>query len=169
MHSYLGAVGFSEISRKSDLDRILKDVQEHYEEKKVTEGENGRCFVEMSRTYGYDCGITVCGEYDEEDQFHLEYYFPFFRGTGISTNERVIVEKHADKDSYAGACDDVRIGVTLIFYLLNAGEFLDEKKKGLLGSRDIFCNPLRPCPGGKNFVSGGEKRRSGEEESGAGF
>ena len=136
MHSYLGAVGFSEISRKSDLDRILKDVQEHYEEKKVTEGENGRCFVEMSRTYGYDCGITVCGEYDEEDQFHLEYYFPFFRGTGISTNERVIVEKHADKDSYAGACDDVRIGVTLIFYLLNAGEFLDEKKKGLLGSRD---------------------------------
>ena len=46
MHSYLGAVGFSEISRKSDLDRILKDVQEHYEEKKVTEGENGRCFVE---------------------------------------------------------------------------------------------------------------------------
>ena len=136
MHSYLGAVGFSEISRKSDLDRILKDVQEHYEEKKVTEGENGRCFVEMSRTYGYDCGITVCGEYDEEDQFHLEYYFPFFRGTGISTNERVIVEKHADKDSYAGACDDVRIGVTLIFYLLNAGEFLDKKKKGLLGSRD---------------------------------
>ena len=92
--------------------------------------------MEMSRTYGYDCGITVCGEYDEEDQFHLEYYFPFFRGTGISTNERVIVEKHADKDSYAGACDDVRIGVTLIFYLLNAGEFLDEKKKGLLGSRD---------------------------------
>ena len=44
-------------------------------------------FAEFSKNYGYDCGITVCGQYDEEDQFHVEYYFPFFRGTGITTQE----------------------------------------------------------------------------------
>lgn len=136
MHSYLGAIGFSDINKKSRLDEILREVQEHWDEKKVVENEDGRIFVEISKSYGYDCGITVCGEYDEKDIFHMEYYYPYFRGTGVSTSEHVVVEKHAGKDSFAGACDDVRIGVTLIFYLLNAGEFLEERMKGRLGNRD---------------------------------
>ena len=136
MHSYLGAIGFSKINKKQELDAILQDVRENCDEKRVVENEDGRLFVEISKSYGYDCGITLCGEYDDQDQFHMEYYYPYFRGPGVSTNEQVIVEKHAGKDSFAGACDDVRIGVTLIFYLLNAGEFLDEKMKGLLGNRD---------------------------------
>ena len=36
-------------------------------------------------------------------------------------------ERHADKESYAGACDDLRIGVTLIFYLQNLAEYMLEK------------------------------------------
>ena len=59
-----------------------------------------------------------------------EYYFPYFRGTGITTQEDVVIEKHAGKESYAGACDDVRIGVTIIFYLQNAGEYLTERSHG---------------------------------------
>ena len=60
----------------------------------------------------------------------MEYYFPFFRGTGISMEEEVVIEKHAGKESYAGACDDMRIGVTIIFYLQNAGEYLTQRAKG---------------------------------------
>ena len=59
----------------------------------------------------------------------MEYYYPFFRGTGITTQESVIVEKHADKESYAGACDDLRIGVTMIFYLQNCTEYVSEMQK----------------------------------------
>ena len=101
----------------------------------VDEGDN-RLFAELSRDFGYDTGITVCGAYDENDEFQAEYCFPFFRGTGITSGEDVVVERHAEKESFAGACDDVRIGVTLIFYLQNAGEYLDAKYKGALdGSR----------------------------------
>ena len=65
-------------------------------------------------------------------QLHLNfhYYFPFFRGTGITTQESVVIERHADKESFAGACDDLRIGVTLIFYLQNAAEYLQQREKG---------------------------------------
>ena len=42
---------------------------------------------------------------------------------------KVIVEKHADKESYAGACDDLRIGVTMIFYLQNCTEYVSEMQK----------------------------------------
>lgn len=131
MHSYLRAVGFSEISKK-DMSEIIKEIVRNYDEKMVVDEDGDRLFAEMSKSFGYDCGITVCGEYDEDDEFQEEYYFPYFRGTGITTGEDVMVERRSEKESFSGACDDVRIGVTLIFYLANAGQYLTEKYKGAL-------------------------------------
>ena len=37
MHSYLKAIGFSDIAGKKDLDAILQDVIENYDEKTVVE------------------------------------------------------------------------------------------------------------------------------------
>ena len=101
----------------------------NYDEKFVTESGSDHLYAEFSKNYGCDCGITVCGEYNEKNEFQMEYYYPFLRGTGITTQENVIVEKHADKESYAGACDDLRIGVTMIFYLQNGIEYIHERNK----------------------------------------
>ncbi|NCC42346.1 MAG: DUF3881 family protein [Clostridia bacterium] len=132
MHNYLRAIGFSKIRGKKDLDEVLQTVIHSYDDKIVVDEGDDRLFAEMSKSFGYDCGITVCGEYDENDEFQMEYYFPYFRGTGISTREEVMVERRSEKECFSGACDDVRIGVTLIFYLANAGKYLDEKYKGVL-------------------------------------
>lgn len=131
MHSYLRAVGFSDISKK-DLTELIKEIVQTYDEKMVVDEDDHRLFAEISKSFGYDCGITVCGEYDEDDEFQEEYYFPYFRGTGITTREDVMVERRSEKECFSGACDDVRIGVTLIFYLANAGQYLTEKYKGAL-------------------------------------
>lgn len=130
MHSYLKSVGFLDIAGKKDLDIILKDVISNYDEKIVVEESKGHLFTELSKLYGSNFGITVCGEYDEENVFHMEYYFPYFRGTGTSMQEEVIIEKHGGKESFAGACDDMRVGVTVIFYMQNAGEYLTQRSKG---------------------------------------
>ena len=87
----------------------------------------------------------------------MEYYYPYFRGTDISTKEDVIVEKHAGKESYAGACDDVRIGVTLIFYLQNAGEYLNEKEKGFFGNQSTSVTLSGLAMEGKNSSSHSER------------
>ena len=129
MHSYLRSIGFSELERK-ELDQILKEVITQYDEKTVIENSEGHLFVEVSKIFGCDVGITVCGEYDENNEFEMEYYFPFFRGTGITTQENVLIERHVGKESYAGAVDDIRIGVTIIFYLQNAAEYLTEHRHG---------------------------------------
>ena len=131
MHSYLRAIGFSDISKK-EMTEIIKDIIQNYDEKMIVDEENDRVFAEISKSFGYDCGITVCGEYDENDEFQQEYYFPYFRGTGITTREDVIIERRSEKECFSGACDDVRIGVTLIFYLANAGKYLNEKYKNSL-------------------------------------
>lgn len=135
MHSYLKSIGFSNLARKTDIDIILQDVIRHYDEKKVVETADHRLMAELSRFYGCDVGITLCGEYDDEDNFHPEYYFPYFRGTGISTREDVEVEKHGGRESYAGACEDVRAGSTLFFFLQNVGEYLDRVEKGMFPSK----------------------------------
>ncbi len=129
MHAYLKAIGFSKVTKRSEMRRIITDVVKNYDEKLTVEDYEDGVFAEFSKNYGPDCGITVCGQYDENHVFHPEYSFPFFRGTGITTQEQVVVERHAEKESYAGACDDFRVGVTLIFYLQNPVEYMSEKRR----------------------------------------
>ena len=132
MHKYLKSVGFSDLKCKSDLEKLLSLVIHEYDRKKIVEDEEGRMFGEISKEFGYDCGITVCGEYDEKNVFHMEYYFPYYSGSQITSDEEIVVERHAGKESFAGACDDMRVGISLIFYLLNAGDYLNVQQKGML-------------------------------------
>ena len=130
MHSFLRSIGFSKIKTKKDFDVILNQVMDRYDEKILAESESGQLFAQISKNYGCDMGISVCGEYDENDKFQMEYYFPYFKGTGITTQEKMIVDRHAGTESYAGACDDIRIGVTIIFYLQNGGEYKQQIGRG---------------------------------------
>ena len=130
MHSYLRSIGFSKVTKRREIQKIIHDVIKNYDEKVAVENHPDGVFIEYSKSYGCDFGITVCGQLDEENKFHVEYYFPYVRGTGITTHENIIVERHAEKESYAGACDDLRIGVTLIFYLQNPAEYMVEHYKG---------------------------------------
>ena len=132
MHKYLKSIGFTNLDQKSELDKLLADVRDNYDRKKIVENEDHHLFAEISKEYGYDCGITVCGEYDEDENFQMEYYFPYFSGSQITSYEEIVVERHAGKESYAGACDDMRVGISLIFYLLNAGDYMNVRQNGML-------------------------------------
>lgn len=144
MHSYLRAVGFSKITKRSSIEQLIRDVVETYDDKTVVKNHPDGIFAEFSKNYGCDCGITVCGQYDENNEFHADYYFPFFRGSGITTHESAVIERHADKESFAGACDDLRIGVTLIFYLQNAADYLKQRYKSHIfsGSQPLTLSGL---------------------------
>ncbi|MDO4617589.1 MAG: DUF3881 family protein [Lachnospiraceae bacterium] len=124
MHKYLKTIGFTELDSYHKLEEVLRDVEETFEQKKIFIKKNHRMMVSLSKDYGYDCGITVCGEYDEEGIFHREYYYPYYRGQTEFPAEDVVVERHADKESFAGAYDDYSIGITLIFFLINPIEYL---------------------------------------------
>ncbi len=127
MHKFLRAVGFSDI-RKKDIELILKEIVDDPEHMKVTKDSEGNEFVEFAKSFGDNIGIMVRGSYDEKDEFQMDYYFPFSCGNQITTQEQIDIEKHAEKESYAGVCDEMRIGVTLIFYLQNVADFLSEHR-----------------------------------------
>lgn len=127
MHKFLRAIGFSDITKK-DLDILIEEIKERPELMKVTTDSEGNEFGEFSREFAPDMGIIVRGSYLEDDSFEVEYYTPYFLGSQVTTQEPIDIEKHSEKESYAGVCDDPRIGVTLIFYLQNVADYLSERK-----------------------------------------
>ncbi len=130
MHKFLRAIGFSDI-RKKDLEMIIDEIIDHPEVMKVTKDSEGNEFAELSRTYGNNIGFMIRGSYDEEDVFQMDYYFPYLIPNEVSTQEQIDIEKHAEKESYAGVCDEMRVGVALIFYLQNVADFLSEHRANI--------------------------------------
>ena len=136
MHKFLRAIGFSHIT-KEQLQHIFADIISAPTVQKAALDSEGNEFAELSKEYGDFFGISVRGVYNEDDTFEMEYYYPYLCGTNISTIEPAEVEKHAEKESYAGICDEVRIGVTLIFYLQNVVDYLAvSKSKGYMNLAD---------------------------------
>lgn len=125
MHNFLRSIGFKNLIKKKDLDILIDNIIKNPDKKVITEDAKGNVFAELSKQYGESIGIAVRGEYVEEE-FQMDYYYPYFVGSGVSTEEKVEIEKRSDREAYAGVCDEVRLGVTLIFYLQNVIEYLQE-------------------------------------------
>jgi hypothetical protein len=130
VHRYLRTVGFSKVNRRDELQKIINEVVEstiikrplpsgYIATKDIAADENDKVYAELSLDFAQGAGICVRGEFDENSTFLYEYYFPYLRGSHISSYEDISVERHAEKESYAGVCDDMKVGVSLIFYLQN--------------------------------------------------
>ena len=83
---------------------------------------------ERVKYFTKDMGLMICGTYDKEDQYEREYYIPFFEGKGSKKYDEMALERHISRNSFAGACEYGGIGITIIYYLQNAVEYLSELK-----------------------------------------
>lgn len=131
MHSYLRAVGFSKYKHKRDLEQFLRSIIREPNRKVIAVEEEDKTFINIEKCYGDDFGISICGEYDEDGIFYMDYYYPFFYGYGITTYEKPGIERHAANESYSGLCDDFRVGISIIFYVNNIIDY----KRSINGSK----------------------------------
>lgn len=131
------AIGFSSFPNRKALKKLLTEVVVNSTERAYTTGPDGILIGEFRKDFAENMGIAVCGEFDEEDddKFIYDYYYPYLRGTGVTTTEDVSVERHAEKESYAGVCDDIKVGVSLIFYLQNRIPYVKAQAQGKLPIR----------------------------------
>ena len=127
MHEYLRAVGFSRVENKEQLNHLLEITEDSYQSEKTAFSRNGNDFSERKKEFAPRMGIILRGEYDEKGDYQREYYFPYFQGTQEKLYDNVSVERHAEKESYAGVCEDLSMGVTIIFYVQNVVDYLSER------------------------------------------
>ena len=134
VHRYLRAIGFSKIKKREELQALINEVVEqtilnpselnqkeqvYAYARDIAADEDDHVYAELALDFVHGAGICVRGEFDEDNSFLYEYYFPYLTGNHISSNEDITIERQAEKESYAGVCDDIKVGVTIIFYLRN--------------------------------------------------
>ena len=137
------AIGFSEYTDRKKLKELLTDVIMNSDHRAYTMNQEGILLGEFSKNHtatrgaieSGTFGVAVCGEFDDNDKFIYEYYYPYLTGSGITSYEDVSVERHAEKDSYAGICDDIKVGISLIFYLRNRIPYIKAQSTGKLPIR----------------------------------
>ncbi len=137
MHKYLPAIGFSKIS-KTELENLINEIilRPDYQESAID--FEGNQFVELRYMVADNIGLVLRGIYDDNDEFILDYYYPTYIGDTVSINNDVEVIKQTDKENYYAMCDEIRLGVNLIFQLQNMGEYLRKNlTPGKTAKRDI--------------------------------
>lgn len=132
MHKFLRAVGFSELNNRTEYEELVQKIAIEADGRAYTSTDGDNMIAVFNKEFAPGTGIAVCGEFNENNQFFFEYAYPYLRGSVISSNEDVTVERHAAGESYAGVFDDSKIGVTIIFYLQNIIPYIRAKNAGLL-------------------------------------
>ena len=119
MHKYMRAIGFSKRMTRSDEKELLRQVVDDSDEEDCTMRRDGVYIVEFCKHFSDRIGIAVCGDFDDDEDFHYEYYFPYLRSSQITSREHITVERNTATESYTGMCDELKVGVSLIFFLQN--------------------------------------------------
>ena len=140
MHKFLRAVGFSQYTEKKQVQKLIRDIIIHADERSYTTVGKKTLVAEFDRNFEEDIGIAVCGEFDEDDTYSFDYYLPYLRSDLVSTAEDISIERHAAKESYAGICDDPKVGVSLIFYLQNMISYLKLQGEGKIPAKGTSLN-----------------------------
>lgn len=137
MHKYLRAIGFSQIKNRKQLQILITECIRSAKQRDYISLPDHEDFVfmECCKEFAEGIGIAVRGEFDENNNYIYNYYYPFLRGNYISSEEDISIERHAEKESYAGICDDLRVGVSLIFYFQNIISYLKYKEKRKLPAK----------------------------------
>ena len=69
------------------------------------------------------------GELNEKDELDVEYYFPYISNDTVTSKAECSIQRHAEKETYAGLLDEYKVGISLIFYLLNPMEYRERTQK----------------------------------------
>lgn len=127
MHSYLRAIGFSNIKSRKQLEQIYVSTLRNPNRKIITTISVDTSLIQFEKDFAPSLGLTLIGEYDVNGAISIEHYFPYIKGETLSSYENISIEKQTDKESYAGVCEDCCLGMTLIFYVLNIADYAKSK------------------------------------------
>ena len=69
------------------------------------------------------------GELNEQDEMEIEYYYPYILNEEVTSRAECSIQRHTEKETYAGLLDEYKVGLSLIFYLLNPIEYRECYRK----------------------------------------
>lgn len=121
MHKYLRAIGYSEPLNRTDRLNMLGDAvsKSTYRAYTTDEDDEDSMLAQFRMDFGEGYGIAVFGQFDSDNEFECISMIPYIRNRRISSLDELSVERKIDGYSFAGTIDDLNIGTSLIFHVLN--------------------------------------------------
>lgn len=123
MNHYLRAIGYNKINNLLELNLILKEIINNPTYRSVQSTKYGSYLAQFQKDLGSGYGISVIGEYPNnthpEEHFVMEYYFPYYYGSGQTSEESMFLESCADRLAYTGVSNNSNLGIPLIFHVQN--------------------------------------------------
>ena len=130
MHRFLRAIGFSKIKTREEFNNLIKKALDNPVASYYNLYKDDVVYGDKYFKVGNNMGLVVCGDIDSKDEFVWEYAFPCFEPSTISTNSRSSVDRQASRVAFSGICEDNKIGVTIIYYLINRIDYMKESLSG---------------------------------------
>lgn len=124
MHSYLRAIGFSRLKTKSEQNKLITAALNDATSKQEVSIGAETILSQINRNFGEHLGISIIGEYDKNDIFNIDHFFPYCLGTETITQADIQIEAHTDKEAYSAVSDDYCLGITLIYSLQNIVDYV---------------------------------------------
>ncbi|SFG13234.1 DUF3881 family protein [Oribacterium sp. WCC10] len=143
MHKFLRTIGFSKLHTDMQLEPLIERAVNDKYKTLVINGTEGSVIEQYQLPVAPSMGICVVGERTADGVFHRNYYFPYMRSYDGTLTEAGSVERHLEKETYAGVLEDFRSGITLIFYVTNSLQLREAVKMQLqLKARQAFLTGL---------------------------
>lgn len=143
MNGYFSSIGFKGFS-KEEFDNYLYD-EALKDPDVVTKAIDldGNEITELRKEVAGGMGICMRGYFRKDDQFIMDYYFPYREASNTSNGIPTNVIPQTDREGFFGLCDDVRIGVDLIYFIQDMMPILISDQRGL---KEVFF-------GGSSFMA----------------
>lgn len=126
MHRFLRSIGFSTYQKKREIEKLLAELETTGARRRIQiDTDTNLCQIRAEVAPGM--GVIMMGETDENGVFKREYYYPYLTGSDVSSSADCSIQRHTEKETYAGLLDEYRVGISLIFYIENGFEYRERK------------------------------------------
>lgn len=134
MNTFLRAIGFSKYTTKKSMHDIIAAASLYPETMDYISSEDEGKIYEFKHIYGNGFGIKFYGTESDDLDYDIDSYVPFVLGTHFFSPSDLCVEKRYRDFSFIASCEDLRIGVSIIFHLLNPVEYVNFLYRDIEGS-----------------------------------
>lgn len=140
MHKFLRSIGFSQYQNKREIEKLLSKLTDSSSEVKCIQIDHDTNLCEMRAEVAPGMGVSIFGELDEDGEFKEEYYYPYLYSEDKTSEAECSIQRHTEKETYAGLLDEYRVGISLIFYVQNSVEFREKMLKNKKAPEVEYAN-----------------------------
>lgn len=127
MHKFLRSIGFSTYQKDRDIENLIQEMIDHSTDRKRIQIDENTNFCEIRGEAAPGMGIAVYGEMDKDGVFHKEYYYPYMSSRDLSSEAECMIQRHTEKETFAGLLEEYKVGISLIFFMDNLFEYREMK------------------------------------------